>query len=107
MMGWTAACTRIVIFFLVYELPALMHPSLSPLIFHFTLDQASEMNLEEANTGTGDYNFSIIWRAGVLEEIGISVTCCRCDKRPAWLSLAPRRIKALEEVIFDQRENAL
>lgn len=58
------------------------------------------MNLEEANTGTGDYNFSIIWRAGVLVEIGISVTCCRCDKRPAWLSLAPHRIKGLEEVIL-------
>lgn len=57
------------------------------------------MNLEEANTGTGDYNFSIIWRAGVLVEIGISVTC-RGDKRPAWLSLAPRRIKGLEEVIL-------
>lgn len=73
---------------------------LSPLIFHFTLDQASEMNLEEANTRHGDYNFSIIWRGGVLVEIGISVTCCRCDKRAAWLSLATRRIKGLEEVIL-------
>lgn len=67
------------------------------LIFHFTLEQASEMKQTAA---TGDYNFSIIWRGGCISGTGFSVTRRRRDKRLAWLSLATHGIKGPGEEIL-------